>query len=509
MAHENSWPLPHLAKAREQIGLARLWYTGDPDALSAHYAGGYGPTNSGRRTFWGRVRGIFGGGLGSSPNGQNQPNYGLHIPIASDLAVAGADSLFGDAPTYTLPDDAPEGAAERLATILEWAGWQSRCLEGAERACGLSGVYLRIVWDLNLAPHPFVAIVDPDDVEPVWSHGHLTEARFWITLPGAEKVVYRHRERHLIENGSAFIEHALFIGTEDALGRQVPLTEHPSTEALAAAVDEFGRLATGSPVLTAAYVPNVRPNRALGTDPVGQHMGRADTAGLEGLMDFLDETWTSLRRDIRLAKTRIWVAQSALETEGPGRAANFDTDREVLAGVDALLGDSGSLGDQMVAQQFAIRTEEHIATIRETLVQIARAAGYGVAVLGLDGAGSDATATEVNSRDRRTNSTRDKKIAYWTAGLSQILTALLYVDGEVFGGPGGARVSVHFPDAATPTLGETATSLQMLAAAEATSIRTRVQILHPQWGDEAVDNEVAAILAETGRQVMDLGDIPA
>ena len=76
---------------------------------------------------------------------------------------------------------------------------------------------------------------------------------------------------------------------------------------------------TGIKRLTAVYVPNMLPNRLYR----GSFLGRSDFSGVEGLMDALDECYTSWIRDLRLGRGRIIVpseyASHDAQHEGAGR----------------------------------------------------------------------------------------------------------------------------------------------------------------------------------------------
>ena len=50
-----------------------------------------------------------------------------------------------------------------------------------------------------------------------------------------------------------------------------------------------------------------------------------------------------------------------------------------------------------------------------------------------------------------------------------------------------------------------AQSVQMWESARAASTRTKVEMLHPEWDDQRLDDEVAAILDETGLPVSIVG----
>ncbi|MFF3677410.1 hypothetical protein ACFYYS_25950 [Streptomyces sp. NPDC002120] len=63
--------------------------------------------------------------------------------------------------------------------------------------------------------------------------------------------------------------------------------------------------------------------------------------------------------------------------------------------------------------------------------------------------------------------------------------------------------AAQFGDGVAESEQQTATTLDLLARAGAVSTGTKVRILHPEWDDTAVQDEVAAILAETGAAAPD------
>src|SRR2546421_9413663 len=99
--------------------------------------------------------------------------------------------------------------------------------------------------------------VDADAAVPEWRWRHLSAVTFWETLDRSDgSTVLRHLERH--EPGR--IVHTLYQGSDDELGRPLPLGEHPATAWAAPLVDADGAIPTGTKRLTAGYVPNIRPS---------------------------------------------------------------------------------------------------------------------------------------------------------------------------------------------------------------------------------------------------------
>ncbi|MFD9813722.1 phage portal protein [Streptomyces sp. NPDC059080] len=474
------WPPPQLAPLYSELRVDDAWYSGDRTKLAEVYQ--HQPQREdGRRRLWARHR---------DPQ-PGKRDTRLHIPLAGDIATTSADLLFSEPPAFTVPDT---GAQERLAELVEADGIENTLLEAAEVAAALGGVVLRVTWDTSLAPRPLLTVVHADAAVPRFRWGQLTEVTFWHELASDSSTVWRHLEHH--EPGR--ILHGLYEGTADHLGRRVPLTEHPEVAALAASLGPEGdAIETGIPELTAAYVPNIRPNRRHRGSP----FGRSDYAApLHDLMDALDETWSSWLRDIRLGRARLIIPDGYLRDHGPGRGASFDDDREIWQGLNI----PPTEGAGITLSQFAIRVAEHQSTADALVQQAVRSAGYSAQSFGLGDQGAAVTATEVTARERRSMITRDKKSRYWRPALAHILLVMLRLDRAMFT-PGLVvdRPRVTFGDGVSEDPQSVAQTLSLLHQAQAVSTDTKVRALHPDWDDTAVQAEVDRILTETGAAVPD------
>ncbi|WP_369377645.1 phage portal protein [Streptomyces sp. cg36] len=482
------WPPAQLAPLYREMRVDDAWYSGDRRRLSEVYRHQQ-HREDGRRRLWARHR-------------HQQPGKRdgrLHIPLAGDIATASADLLFSEPPTFTVADTATQ---DRLADLIETGGVANTLLEAAEVAAALGGVYLRITWDASLAARPLLTAVHADCAVPEFRFGQLVAVTFWHELASDSSTVWRHLERH--EPGR--ILHGLYQGTPDRLGTRVPLTEHPEVAALAGSLGPEGdAIETGIPELTAAYVPNIRPNRRHRGSP----FGRSDYAApLHDLMDALDETWSSWLRDIRLARARLLVPDGYLRDHGPGRGASFDDDREIWQTLNIPPTEAGGI----TLSQFAIRVAEHQSTADAIVQQAVRSAGYSSQTFGLGDQGGAVTATEVKARERRSMTTRNKKSRYWVPELADMLLVMLRLDRALFT-PGlvPERPRVTFGDSVSEDPASTAQTLSLLQQAQAVSTDTKVRALHPDWDDTAVREEVDRILTETGQAApdpMQLGALP-
>jgi hypothetical protein len=480
-----AWPPPQWAPYYRAMEVDDAWYSGDRARLARVY--GRHPEVRERRKLWGRRSAEL-----RVPTRETR----LHVPLPGDIARTSADLLFADMPTITVSDTATQ---DRLNVLLDEGHVQETLLGAAEQAAALSGVFLRVTWDRDLAPRPLLTVMQPDAAIPEFRFGLLRAVMFWRELEGSTNTrVWRHIERHI----PGHIEHALYEGTAASIGRRVPLTEHPDTADIAATLDTTGdSMATGIPQLTAAYIPNMLPNRLHRTAPIG----RSDYQGVHDLFDSLDETWTSWMRDIRLARARLIVPDGYLRSEGPGQGASFDDDREVWHGLKM----PPNQGAGITLNQFAIRVDEHQRTSDAIVRQAIQTAGYDAAAFGLDGDGQPVTATEVDARTARGMRTRKKKTGYARHGVADMLHVMLQVDARLFTrGITPERPRVEFGDGVAESPQQTATTLDLLARAGAVSTATKVKMLHPDWPDEDVEAEVSAILAETGAAPDPAGTFP-
>ncbi len=473
------WPPAELAPLYREMRLDAAWYSGDRQRLAEVYRTEQQRREDGRRRLWGR---------GQQPRADRRDGR-LHIPLAADIATTSADLLFSEPPVFTVTDAA---AQQRLDEITEAGGVANTLLESAEIAAALGGVFLRVTWDTSLAARPLLTAVHPDAALPEFRWGVLCAVIFWRELASDTATVWRHLERH--EPGR--IVHALYQGTPDRIGTRVPLVEHPDTAPLAESLGPDGdTIETGIDALTAAYVPNIKPNRRHRGSP----FGRSDYQSAHDLFDALDETWSSWLRDIRLARARLIVPDGYLRDHGPGRGASFDDDREIWQALNIPPDESAGI----TLSQFAIRVTEHQQTADAIVRQAVQGAGYSAQSFGL-GDSTAATATEVTARERRSMITRAKKARYWAPEVADMLHVLLMLDRQLFT-PGLVpdRPRVTFGDSVSEDPQAVAQTLSLLQQAQAVSTDTKVRTLHPDWDETTVQAEVERILTETGAAVPD------
>ncbi|GAA3705454.1 hypothetical protein GCM10023081_46860 [Arthrobacter ginkgonis] len=509
-ANQTAWPPAELDQMRAKWDEWSAWYSSDTDALTDVYTSADADaTRDGLarraakavvRFFWGEKRRDL-----TKPAERK-----LHVPVAADLCQASADLLFSEPPTIRLdvpvvvgqdgkPAPEPENVARTRERLEEITGpaLHKALASGAETAAALGGVYLRAMWDTSVAQHAFVTVVDYDAAWPEFRWGRLVAITFWSVVGRNGQTVIRHLERHELDNlGVGVIFHGLYEGTDSNLGRAVPLTEHPATADLATEVDEESKISTLSPGLDVFHWENSTPNRRWRKHPLGKHLGRSDLDGIEPLMDAIDEAYTSLMRDVRLGKSMIIVPRGMLDSNGAGEGASFAQD-EVYSPINAAPGSAADSKLAIEKVQFSIRVQEHEQTIGILWAQLIRSAGYSAQTFG-EGSSVAATATEVWSKDRRSALSQGRKGRVVEPVLMDLVKKLLAIDAAVFrsGVDTSLPVDVELADGVQPDVEALARTAQLLSAAVAASIETRVRLVNPDKDETWIGEEVERIKAE-------------
>jgi A118 family predicted phage portal protein len=488
-----AWPPPYLKPALDAMHTWDTWWGGDPDRLEALYSGGQGGGPDPKAIqFSSGMMGRIARWWWGTPTAPGERRTKLHVPIAGDLCGGSADLLFSEPPKFTVEHEATQ---ERLDALTD-DGMLATLQTAAEVGAALGGIYLRPVYDLDVADRPWLHATHADRAIPTFTWNRLSSVTFWKVVHEEDGQVWRHLECH--EKG--VILHGLYQGTKAKLGRPVPLEDHPATEGYASLVNQDGALVTGYKGLDVSYIPNQNSRRWRRDEKLAD-LGRSDLDGVEPLMDSLDETYASWMRDVRLAKGRVITPNAYLQSNGRGQGASWNPDQEVYAGLDMLT--RGGDTQQLTIVQFKIRVQEHQDTAEDLVNQILRSAGYSGQTFGLGGDVA-VTATEVKARERRSMTTRGRKILRWRPGLAHAIEALLAVDQVVFhSGVQPQPPTIEFEDSVQEDSLSLANTADILRRAQAASTDTLVRMQHPEWDDKQVAAEVEQIQRETGMTVPD------
>lgn len=512
------WPPPEMNPVTYMWRQWNSWWDGSPDLLQWTYYN-LGANSPVGRSFFATTGepglpiprpGQFRGGLLGSisysfwgaPVPPGEKRQKLHCPIAADIATTSAELLFSKPPVITASNAGNQAALDDLMGDNTHA----KLLEAAETCSAMGGVFVRVVWDTDVSDEPMLDVVPADAAVPLFSYGKLMAVTFWRVISDDGAEVVRHLEMHAPGQNAIF--HSVYVGDQTDLGRIYPLTDFPETANFAQYLSEGNAITfpdMPQDASTVVYVPNILPNkiwRDLG--PAVAPLGRSDYSGVEPFMDSLDEVYSSWQRDIRLAKARLIVPQQYLDSIGRGKGAVFDPSREVYSPISMMTSGGGT--NDIMANQFAIRVQEHQATAGEYINRIVQGAGYSGQTFGeYDSQGAAMTATEIRARERKTLITRDKKVLYWRPAIRDIMYGWLAVKRAVFNDTTVTpeRPEAEFPETITADPLELAQTANTISQAEAASKETLVRIVHPDWTDAEVKQEVQMLYAELGTTLLE------
>lgn len=492
-----AWPPPEMAEAYQAYQDWDAWYAGSPAKLrqvyrnrsvdgdqlppsqrvrSGQYAGGLVGTVS--RWLWG------------APPVAGQRDGRIHVPMPSDLSAAKAGLLFSEPPKLVHPATAVQ---KRLEQLEEDGLWQ-RMRGGADGNSAFGDLYLRPAIDLEVfTDRAFLTTVHADGAIPVIRWDQLIEVTFWQKMAVDGSKVYRLLEHHEVVDGLGRIVYRLHEGTTDKLGGPVPFTALSSTAYLAGEQYPEGIQLTGLKRLDVVRIPNGGPQRLWRTEPALKYLGRSDYDGAEPWFDRADEAWTGWLLDLKNARGKIIVPDYMLQSAGAGQGATWNADQEVFRGMTMLPNQVSGTG--ITAVQFAIRHEEHKATLDALYEVIWRHAGLSAQTMGEQGGDVAMTATESQARERRSFTTRGEMIPVYSQGIADACELLMELEAVQFpnrGGPVG-RPSVQFADSVTEAPETVARTIQLLDSANAMSVWTKVRTLHPDWTEPEVQEEVDRI----------------
>lgn len=507
------WPPEDFAKqALPVYDEVQAWWTGTPEVLDAYYRGHSLGQHVGPAVHsWqynGGVAGWIGRRFWGDPPSRGTQSTRLHLPLGADIIQTSATLLFGEPVAFAFPgkkikaadgtvstkDTETKGRTTRLDKIMNSDEAAVNHLVAGEFQAAFGGVYGRIVCDPSIRDHAWIDYVDADRAIPEFIWGVLRAVTFWTELIDEDRTdsVWRHLERH--EPGVVY--HGLYKGDENRLGMAMPLEANSHTRSLAARVNDQGAIPTGlDDELAVEYVPNMRPNPLWRQAPRLRDLGRPDlTQDVIGMLHGLDETYTSLIRDVRLGRARLVVSGMTLKNRGPGRGQEFDLDDEVY---EQIQGDPNN--PLFNATQFAIRVDEHLRIGDDLTHKAIRKAGYSPFSFGFGDDGVAMTATEVEAKASASFQTRKVKSRLWSTFFQRMVPRLLRIDAANFASesePSGDEIEVTWPAPVRDTDLVKAQTVAQWESAKAVSLETKVQYLHSDWDQDRIDEEIERIREE-------------
>jgi A118 family predicted phage portal protein len=472
------------------------WFSGDPQELLNLYSSTiYWPNNDIGR-FWARME-------------ADERSSCVHLPAAGDIASTSANLLFSESPVFSYDQKASGG--DRITAFMKENGFLNLILEAAELSAALSGVFLKLDVEPGLLKLPVLSVITPSQAIPYFWRGRLWEVLFFRTVKEEQggSVVWRLFELRRRENMGKrlIIEYRLYRGSIDRIGRIMELDSIDETANLGLVDTSYNIDGLGC-----VYVPNMRPNRLIPGSPLGIN----DYAGVITMMDSLDFAWTSWIRDIELGMAQILVDEELLEKndgsiltqETAGAKARFNKFQKAFVKLNLAPWRMGGENVKPIEQvQFDIRVEDHAKTCETLLFQIVTQCGYSPHTFGIvqHGQVENSSGTALHIRERKSLLTREKKSRYWQPEIRNLLWQMQQLDvqsGLSTKHYEPQEIDVELQDSIITDPKEQSETIRNLEQAKAISTYTKIKMLHPEWEDKDVKDEVQRILDDQGLSTM-------
>lgn len=476
------------------------WYSGDPQRLLNLYSSSLYFPNTDLGRFWARMEAEERSGC-------------VHLPVAGDVASTSANLLFSEVPEFAYNQDAPGG--DRITDFIKENGFFNVLLEAAEMAAAMSGVFLKLDIEPDLLKLPIVSIVTPLQALPYFWRGRLWEVLFFRTVrEDSDGKRWRLFELRSRQGSHLLIQYKLFRGTIDNVGIEADLQSIDETATLG-----LEDVAYEMPGLGCVYVPNMRPNRLM----LGSPLGINDYSGVITLMDSLDFTWTSWMRDIELGMAQLLIDEDLLSRGPEGGIVNQDTSsprfnkfQKAFVKLNLAPWRLGGENVRPIEQvQFDIRVEAHFRTCESLFFQIVTQCGYSPQTFGLITFGAQAgsgspSGYALKIRERRSQLTREKKSRYWQPAIRELLMQMQMLDLSGNLAPSSYQVQeldVELQDSIITDDRERSETIRNLDQARAISTWAKVKMLHPEWNDADIEEEVQKILNEQAMNPPPFGEV--
>jgi hypothetical protein len=412
-------------------------------------------------------------------------------PLGERIPGCWADMIYGEAPTFTAAQD---GDQEALDALIESNAVPDELQEAVKVASSEGQVWWRIVSDRSM-PHPTIEWRSRLDVYVLMAGRQIAAVAFVERLEcpkddGDEDAIWRYVEYQEPGRIVNAVYRASSGGEETeadrSLGDERALTDHPETADLE---EEWN---TTLDVLLAGRVLNGR-----GASPA---TGRSDYAGISDFLLALNEASTVGTENARLTgKKRAIVTPDMLDERG-----NFPDGTDVFVR-SATDGDPDNPTQPLIQLEWEfdasalIEWAEHLADIALTRARVAPQ---------LVGRFTEGAQTGPALRARLLDSilAAEGKARGWDAEVPKMLAAAQMVDQlpEESGGFGHQWSSAQEPpaierkDSLPIDEDEQVARIAQEIAAEILSRETAIKERHPDWSQDRVDEELAAIVKDIG-----------
>lgn len=392
------------------------------------------------------------------------------VGLARDLCRFSAQLLFSDPPKVTVEGD-EDAAQQALDLLADENDLPAFLHDAADNIAAEGSGAIRIVIDDDVNDGRPLLCFEPADTV-LWSvrYGRFVEGGVLVVARERDGVHWRLLEEHGVAGGSGYVRRRLYKGSASRLGQSVGLSAGGAPPEFRGLRDEF-RTGIDRPTL-------IRWQNVPG--------GHSDLAGIEALLDELDEGESIGREKLEASKALKFVNRRLADDAG-----NVD-----LSGVIFL--DSASGPTNPVEQpsnlaeivQPSLQAQDHVIYLNHVRELAVTMAGYSLASWGLDQSGGTTdSGRALKLRQSRTLLTRAGKERMAVGAISEALSVALQM---LTGGP-PAAVDVELGDGMPVDPVARVQELQSLRAMSLLTNEAALRTLHPEWTEEQIDAEAENI----------------
>ncbi len=393
------------------------------------------------------------------------------VPLARDIARFSSQLLFSEPPKLTLEVD-DEVAAPALDAWSKFNRLDEFLADAGDNIAAVGSGALRVIRDDAVSGQfPLITFENADRV--IWSarHGRFTSGGVVVVEREDREPSSSVRWRLLEYHGPGLVKRALFKGSITGLGERVGLSEGPPEFR-----DLRDEVATGID----------RPTLIPWLNVPGGH---SDIAGLDSILDAIDDAETIGRKKSKASKPLTFVHRKLADKSG-----NADLDGAILTG-EGTMSPVEEPRELATVVQGRMEAEDHrVYTdhLRELAVSMA---GYSLASWGFGDGGRADSGRALKLRQVRTMLTRSGKERMAREAISEAagVALALMLDRDTVE---GLKPAIMFGDGLPDDQVERAEELRTLREAGVLSRRQAVRELHPDWDEDRVEQELSDLAAE-------------
>lgn len=326
----------------------------------------------------------------------------------------------------------------------------------------------KISFDKEISEYPIVELYKPQDYKCVYKKGRLQEIIFfnYYDKNGTD---YRLEETY----GKGYIKYELYQCNKDGNEVLIALTELEETAELEDVEWNEKTMIAGA-----------------------KEIVKSDYDGIISEFDALDETWSQLMDEIRLARSEVYIPEMLLTNR------TFNKFRKNYAQLGNDERESGKNAIEHI--QPNIRTDEYGKAIDKITSNCLVDVGLDPFTVGIDsGIGANASGENLTKREASSLRTRGEMIDEWEPFLEEFFLTLLFANllfnngnfNKIAKLDDSLYINVSFGDYISPTRKDLIEETKMMKEADIIDTEKAIDEI---FGDEITEEEKLRILANLG-----------